>query len=266
MVGCRASALCYRGNRLAAIDLSAVAREIRGSDAVLWSDSGPRASAGVRGPPTPPPFSPPAIHRAGAVAGAGALGRVWRGRSPRQASASVTGAARRLRPRATWWDSSRAGPVVSGVHELRVNRGEGGSLEFRPGTRRYAGAPGRSAGEPASARGRDRPPGEADPFSPPCPSTAATTAEALVPGFGRQRPSTPTVVGGWNSCPPFERRNCPSARGLSHRPPPAVAGSVVNRCGGGWSAVADAPSAPIAVDLLTICRRRSPATPEEITQ
>ena len=30
----------------------------------------------------------------------------------------------------------------------------------------------------------------------------------------------------------------------THRPPPAVAGSVVNRCGGGWSAVADAPSAP----------------------
>ena len=29
---------------------------------------------------------------------------------------------------------------------------------------------------------------------------------------------------------------------------------------------ADAPSAPIAVDLLTICRRRSPATPEEISQ
>ena len=56
MVGCRASALCYRGNRLAAIDLSAVAREIRGSDAVVWSDSRPRASAGVRGPPTPPPF------------------------------------------------------------------------------------------------------------------------------------------------------------------------------------------------------------------
>ena len=27
-------------------------------------------------------------------------------------------------------------------------------------------------------------------------------------------------------------------------PPPAAAGSVVNRCGGGWSAVADAPSAP----------------------
>ena len=29
-----------------------------------------------------------------------------------------------------------------------------------------------------------------------------------------------------------------------HRPPPAGAGSVVNRCGGGRSAVADAPSAP----------------------
>ena len=32
--------------------------------------------------------------------------------------------------------------------------------------------------------------------------------------------------------------------GRTHRPPPAGAGSVVNRCGGGWSAVADAPSAP----------------------
>ena len=30
----------------------------------------------------------------------------------------------------------------------------------------------------------------------------------------------------------------------THRPPPAGAGSVVNRCGGGWSAVADAPSVP----------------------
>ena len=27
--------------------------------------------------------------------------------------------------------------------------------------------------------------------------------------------------------------------GQTHRPPPAGAGSVVNRCGGGWSAVAD---------------------------
>ena len=32
--------------------------------------------------------------------------------------------------------------------------------------------------------------------------------------------------------------------GRRHRPPPAGTGSVVNRCGGGWSAVADAPSAP----------------------
>ena len=32
--------------------------------------------------------------------------------------------------------------------------------------------------------------------------------------------------------------------GHPHRPPPAGAGSVVNRCRGGWSAVADAPSAP----------------------
>ena len=33
-------------------------------------------------------------------------------------------------------------------------------------------------------------------------------------------------------------------RWQTRRPPPAGAGSVVNRCGGGWSAVADAPSAP----------------------
>ena len=39
--------------------------------------------------------------------------------------------------------------------------------------------------------------------------------------------------------------------GRTRRPPPAGAGSVVNRCGGGWSAVADAPSAP--------ARRNSPA-------
>ena len=36
----------------------------------------------------------------------------------------------------------------------------------------------------------------------------------------------------------------PARRGRTPRPPPAGAGSVVNRCGGGWSAVADAPSAP----------------------
>ena len=44
-------------------------------------------------------------------------------------------------------------------------------------------------------------------------------------------------------------------------PLPPLARSCAAR---GRSAVADAPSAPIAVDLLTICRRRSPATPEEL--
>ena len=34
-------------------------------------------------------------------------------------------------------------------------------------------------------------------------------------------------------------------RGRTHRPPPAGTGSVVNRCGGGWSAVADAPFTPV---------------------
>ena len=47
---------------------------------------------------------------------------------------------------------------------------------------------------------------------------------------------------------PCWRRAVSSARrastGRTHRPPCAGAGSVVNRCGGGWSAVADAPSAP----------------------
>ena len=45
------------------------------------------------------------------------------------------------------------------------------------------------------------------------------------PGFGRQRPSTPTVVSGWNPCPPFdfERRHCRSGRGPSRRPPPGGA-------------------------------------------
>ena len=40
-------------------------------------------------------------------------------------------------------------------------------------------------------------------------------------GFGRQRPSTPTVVSGWNPCPPFdfERRDCRSGRGQTRRPP-----------------------------------------------
>ena len=44
------------------------------------------------------------------------------------------------------------------------------------------------------------------------------------PGFGRQRPSTPTVVSGWNPCPPFdfERRDCRSGRGQTRRPPPTL--------------------------------------------
>ena len=46
----------------------------------------------------------------------------------------------------------------------------------------------------------------------------------------------------------------PESLWRTHRPPPARAGSVVNRCGGGWSAVADAPSAPKSV------RRRSVTT------
>ena len=48
--------------------------------------------------------------------------------------------------------------------------------------------------------------------------------------------------------PPRRRRIRPVAAvpWRTHCPPPAGAGSVVNRCGGGWSAVADAPSAPSA--------------------
>ena len=57
--------------------------------------------------------------------------------------------------------------------------------------------------------------------------------------------------------------------GRTRRPPPAGAGSVVNRCGGGWSAVADAPStprpeAPGTVTVGTRGRRRAgppPANP-----
>ena len=56
------------------------------------------------------------------------------------------------------------------------------------------------------------------------------------PGFGRQRPSTPTVVSGWNPCPPFdfERRDCRSGRGQTRRPPPraeAVGGADVLHSG-----------------------------------
>ena len=43
--------------------------------------------------------------------------------------------------------------------------------------------------------------------------------------------------------------------GRTRRPPPAGAGSVVNRCGGGWSAVAYAPSAPVT--FLQVAQRRS---------
>ena len=61
-----------------------------------------------------------------------------------------------------------------------------------------------------------------------------------------------------------------TGHGRTRRPPPAGAGSVVNRCGGGWSAVADAPStprpeAPGTVTVGTRGRRRAgppPAKPE----
>ena len=53
------------------------------------------------------------------------------------------------------------------------------------------------------------------------------------PTFGGDRP----LASSPSSRAPFPRRR-------PHRPPPAGTGSVVNRCGGGWSAVADAPSAP----------------------
>ena len=42
----------------------------------------------------------------------------------------------------------------------------------------------------------------------------------------------------------------------TRRRPPAGAGSVVNRCGGGWSAVADAPSAPGRCNSPARCRAR----------
>ena len=59
----------------------------------------------------------------------------------------------------------------------------------------------------------------------------------------RRAPLTTSLVadrpGGGTSAP-----EASSGAGQTHRPPPAGAGSVVNRCGGGWSAVADAPSSP----------------------
>ena len=58
------------------------------------------------------------------------------------------------------------------------------------------------------------------------------------------------------------RATPPFGAGQTRRPPPAGAGSVVNRCGGGWSAVADAPSAPgeSLASVLATChppRRRT---------
>ena len=44
-------------------------------------------------------------------------------------------------------------------------------------------------------------------------------------------------------------------------PPPAGAGSVVNRCGGGWSAVADAPSAPSTGATAPAGHPSSPPSP-----
>ena len=50
----------------------------------------------------------------------------------------------------------------------------------------------------------------------------------------------------------------PPAPGQTHRPPPAGAGSVVNRCGGGWSAMADAPSTPAPVRTRAGVNRTRP--------
>ena len=75
---------------------------------------------------------------------------------------------------------------------------------------------------------------------------AAPTTASAGPGRSPRPPSS-----GTGSAPPPPAAVAAVAW-RTHRPPPAVAGSVVNRCGGGWSAVADAPSAPARART---CRR-----------
>ena len=72
----------------------------------------------------------------------------------------------------------------------------------------------------------------------------------------RETAPSPTASGGSGRRPalglrgrrgrpgPGGRQARRAVAGRTRRPPPAGAGSVVNRCGGGWSAVADAPAAP----------------------
>ena len=85
----------------------------------------------------------------------------------------------------------------------------------------------------------------------PSPSSSTSAARPLGPprtrrghdGRSRERtrlsPSRVRLAGGSPTLP--EGSGC---LWQTHRPPPAGAGSVVNRCGGGWSAMADAPSTP----------------------
>ena len=69
-------------------------------------------------------------------------------------------------------------------------------------------------------------------------STSRPTTASASPG---RSPRPPPAAPGSAPPPPAA---VPAVAWQPHRPPPAVAGSVVNRCGGGWSAVADAPSTP----------------------
>ena len=63
--------------------------------------------------------------------------------------------------------------------------------------------------------------------------------EPRVEAAARPSPRSPARAPASQSC-----RGAAQVLWQTRRPPPAGAGSVVNRCGGGWSAVADAPSAP----------------------
>ena len=165
-------------------------------------------------------------------------------RRDRRARSSTTAAPPGVaggRPAGQPWTPVAVGRVVDGGPRSALTRSSASPATRRPSSR----AP-RSDSTP-------RPPA-ARPVAGWVARTAARSAAPerprLTPGRQPLRRVSPVP---WSGAP---RKPRP---GLPHRPPPAGAGSVVNRCGGGWSAVADAPSAP-APAPTSPAGRRNPRT------
>ena len=149
-------------------------------------------------------------------------------RRDRRARSSTTAAPPGVaggRPAGQPWTPVAVGRVVDGGPRSALTRSSASPATRRPSSRapRSDSTPRPRAARPVAgwvARTAAR--------------SAAPERPRLTPGRQPLRRVSPVP---WSGAP---RKPRP---GLPHRPPPAGAGSVVNRCGGGWSAVADAPSA-----------------------